>query len=144
MSDDDELSFSEFLDGLVAIVMYKEPNPFVPFSLRVDQFLVDRFFSSLRHYWSRSRQASSHLKKLLNALQKKVKMEGKDRTSIVGEMPFDRSSAEVRRSKSGTLSKTPKQGISNQKQLKTSKSPMKLADPSSMQDVQENQELEET
>merc|ERR1719321_1425101 len=55
LDDDDELSFSEFLDGLVAIVMYKDPNPFISFHVRVDSFLVDRFFSSLRHYWSRSR-----------------------------------------------------------------------------------------
>lgn len=111
LSDDDELSFSEFLDGLVAIVMYKDPNPFVSFSLRVDKFLVDIFFSSLRHYWSRSRQASTHLKKLLNALQKKVKMEGKDRASIVGELPFDRpSKTSTPKGKKGSpVSKGPQQ-----------------------------------
>lgn len=77
VDDDDELSFSEFLDGLVAIVMYKDPNPFVPFHVRVDFFLLDSFFASLRHYWSRSRHTDrSHLKRLLNALQKKVRNDG--------------------------------------------------------------------
>merc|ERR1719515_521114 len=35
VGDDNELAFSEFIDGLVAIVMYKDPNPFVPFHDRV-------------------------------------------------------------------------------------------------------------
>ena len=33
--DADELSFSEFIDGIIAIVMYKSPNPFLPFPDRV-------------------------------------------------------------------------------------------------------------
>merc|ERR1711988_1941325 len=45
--DDEELSFSEFLDGLVAVAMYKDPNPFVPFKERVELYLLDCLFRPL-------------------------------------------------------------------------------------------------
>lgn len=49
--DDDELSFAEFLDGLVAVAMYKDPNPFVPFKDRVELFLLDCVFRPLCEFW---------------------------------------------------------------------------------------------
>jgi len=51
VGDDNELAFSEFIDGLVAIVMYKDPNPFVPFHDRVGSFL-ESFFKALYKHWS--------------------------------------------------------------------------------------------
>merc|ERR1711904_244667 len=51
VGDASELAFSEFVDGLVAIVMYKDPNPFVPFSDRVGSFL-ESFFKALYKHWS--------------------------------------------------------------------------------------------
>merc|ERR1711904_390094 len=52
VGDASELAFSEFVDGLVAIVMYKDPNPFVPFSDRVGNFLKDLFFKGLHKHWT--------------------------------------------------------------------------------------------
>merc|ERR1719482_2669638 len=49
--DDDELSFAEFLDGLTAVAMYKDPNPFVPFKDRVELFLLDCLFRPLSEFW---------------------------------------------------------------------------------------------
>merc|ERR1712159_420238 len=54
IADDDELAFSEFLDGIVAITAYKEPNPFIPFENRLDSFIMT-MFGELRRHWSRKR-----------------------------------------------------------------------------------------
>merc|ERR1719263_1652553 len=54
IADDDELAFSEFIDGLVAIAAYKEPNPFIQFPTRLDTFIL-RLFAELRSHWSRKR-----------------------------------------------------------------------------------------
>jgi len=71
IGDDEELANSEFLDGLVAIAAYKYPDPFTPFSERVDA-LVLRVFSNLRKHWSRKR-VSPQVDALLNALQKRLR-----------------------------------------------------------------------
>jgi len=71
VGDDEELAFSEFLDGLVAIAAYKHPDPFVPFCERVDVFVLE-LFAALRRHWSRKR-VSSQVNAMLNALQKKLR-----------------------------------------------------------------------
>ena len=75
VDDDDELSYGEFLDGIVAVVMYKDPNPFVDFAERVEGFLI-HLFGRLRSFWSRSAgetTAQAHqVKRLLHELQKKL------------------------------------------------------------------------
>lgn len=71
LDDDDELAFSEFLDGLVAVAAYKHPDPFAPFCDRVNIFILE-LFGSLRRYWSRKR-VSSQVNAMLNALQKKLR-----------------------------------------------------------------------
>merc|ERR1712118_455632 len=35
-ADDEELSFSEFVDGMIALVMYRSQNPFDPLPLRLE------------------------------------------------------------------------------------------------------------
>lgn len=72
IADDDELAFSEFLDGIVAITAYKEPNPFTDFADRLDTFIMN-MFGELRRHWSRKRD-TKHVDGLLNALQKKLKL----------------------------------------------------------------------
>merc|ERR1719263_2426032 len=71
IADDDELAFSEFIDGLVAIAAYKEPNPFIQFPTRLDTFIL-RLFAELRSHWSRKR-GNAQVNGLLNALQKKLR-----------------------------------------------------------------------
>eukprot|EP00929_Paragymnodinium_shiwhaense_P074173 TRINITY_DN37937_c0_g1_i1.p1 TRINITY_DN37937_c0_g1~~TRINITY_DN37937_c0_g1_i1.p1 ORF type:complete len:1143 (-),score=322.28 TRINITY_DN37937_c0_g1_i1:53-3481(-) len=71
LDDDEELSFSEFLDGLVAITAYKFPDPFTRFDERVDYFLL-QLFASLRTHWSRKR-TSPKVNAMVNALQKKLR-----------------------------------------------------------------------
>merc|ERR1712113_517971 len=70
IDDDDELSLSEFLDGLVAIAAYKFPDPFIPFHNRVNSFIL-KLFASVRRHWSRKR-ISPQVDAMLNALQKKI------------------------------------------------------------------------
>eukprot|EP00928_Gymnodinium_smaydae_P039702 TRINITY_DN27059_c0_g1_i1.p1 TRINITY_DN27059_c0_g1~~TRINITY_DN27059_c0_g1_i1.p1 ORF type:complete len:1218 (-),score=337.57 TRINITY_DN27059_c0_g1_i1:5-3658(-) len=70
LDDADELAFSEFLDGIVAITAYKAPDPFTPFNERVEAFVLS-LFDALRHYWSR-RRISPEVDSMLNALQKKL------------------------------------------------------------------------
>eukprot|EP00397_Hematodinium_sp_SG-2012_P004471 GEMP01004483.1.p1 GENE.GEMP01004483.1~~GEMP01004483.1.p1 ORF type:complete len:1134 (+),score=219.33 GEMP01004483.1:44-3445(+) len=50
IDDDNELSFSEFWDGLVAVVLYLDPNPFAPFHTRLEYFLMCSF-QKLRRYF---------------------------------------------------------------------------------------------
>ena len=71
LDDDDEMSFSEFLDGLVAVAAYKFPDPFIPLSSRINTFLL-QLFMALRKHWSRKRGAP-HCDAMLNALQKKMR-----------------------------------------------------------------------
>lgn len=71
LDDDEELAFSEFLDGLVAIAAYKFPDPFKPFHMRVNAFIL-QLFSTLRRHWSRKR-ISPQVDSLLNVLQKKLR-----------------------------------------------------------------------
>lgn len=71
IDDDDELAFSEFLDGLVAVAAYKQPDPFTPFWVRVNSFLLS-MFGALRRHWSRKR-LSPQVDLMLNALQKKLR-----------------------------------------------------------------------
>lgn len=56
MDDDEEMSFSEFLDGLVAVAAYKFPEPFTPLATRINSFLL-QLFAALRKHWSRKRGA---------------------------------------------------------------------------------------
>jgi len=76
-ADDEELSFSEFSDGLIAIVMYRTPNPFHPLPERLERFLL-LVFQGLRRYWVKEAQfRHSHnpgVRMLMNALQKKFKV----------------------------------------------------------------------
>lgn len=113
VDDDDELAYSEFLDGLVAIAAYKQPNPFVPFCQRMDTCLVD-IFSALRRYWSRNRQ-SVPVTQMLNALQKCVRGHEEEsmtltsslsRRSLHASASQSRSTLLMRRSM-GTGSKEP-------------------------------------
>lgn len=67
----DELAYSEFLDGLVAITAFKFPDPFRPFHERVAALIVE-IFTRLRKYWSRNR-TTQRTDELLNALQKKLR-----------------------------------------------------------------------
>jgi len=46
------LSYMEFIDAIVAVVLYKDPNPFVPFITRFQKLLVDGLLPSLRSYWT--------------------------------------------------------------------------------------------
>merc|ERR1719401_2628892 len=69
--DDEELAFSEFLDGLVAIAAYKFPDPFKPFHTRVNSYIL-QLFAALRRHWSRKR-ISAQVDAMLNALQKKLR-----------------------------------------------------------------------
>ncbi|CAE7628729.1 FIM3 [Symbiodinium necroappetens] len=71
LDDDDEMSFSEFLDGLVAVAAYKYPDPFIPLSSRINTFLL-QLFVALRKHWSRKRGAPQ-VDAMLNALQKKMR-----------------------------------------------------------------------
>jgi len=71
LDDDDELALSEFLDGLVAITLYKIPDPFIAFHERVDHFLME-LFKALRRHWSRHRN-SPRVDTMLNMLQKKLR-----------------------------------------------------------------------
>jgi len=71
IDDDEELSLSEFLDGLVAIAAYKFPDPFTAFDKRVNQFIL-KLFSAVQRHWSRKR-ISPHVDNMLNALQKKLR-----------------------------------------------------------------------
>merc|ERR1719401_321814 len=71
VDDDDELAFSEFIDGLVAITAYRYPDPFVSFHDRVDTFVLE-IFTALRKHWSRKR-ISPQVDVMLNALQKKLR-----------------------------------------------------------------------
>lgn len=71
MDDDEEMSFSEFLDGLVAVAAYKFPDPFTPLSSRINTFLL-QLFASIRKHWSRKRGAP-RVDMMLNALQKKMR-----------------------------------------------------------------------
>jgi len=84
MDDDDELAFSEFLDGLVAITAYKEPDPFTPFHTRVNRFILT-LFGELRRHWSRKR-GNARVDTLLNALQKKLK-NADHKASVVNGQP---------------------------------------------------------
>ena len=80
VDDDEEMSFSEFLDGLVAVAAYKFPDPFTPLSARINTFLL-QLFAALRKHWSRKRGAA-RVDMMLNALQKKMRWRLK-MTSIV-------------------------------------------------------------
>lgn len=71
VDDDEEMSFSEFLDGLVAVAAYKFPDPFTPLSSRINTFLL-QLFASIRKHWSRKRGAP-RVDMMLNALQKKMR-----------------------------------------------------------------------
>lgn len=71
VNDDEEMSFSEFLDGLVAVAAYKFPDPFTPLSSRINTFLL-QLFASIRKHWSRKRGAP-RVDMMLNALQKKMR-----------------------------------------------------------------------
>ena len=37
---DQELSYSEFLEGIAAIAIYKDPDPYVPLKQKIDTFLT--------------------------------------------------------------------------------------------------------
>eukprot|EP00438_Fugacium_kawagutii_P012359 Skav200005 [mRNA] locus=scaffold4475:52245:53684:+ [translate_table: standard] len=71
VDDDEEMSFSEFLDGLVAVAAYKFPDPFTPLSSRINTFLL-QLFAAIRKHWSRKRGAP-RVDMMLNALQKKMR-----------------------------------------------------------------------
>jgi len=71
LDDDDEMAFSEFVDGLIAVVAYKFPDPFTPLSSRINTFIL-QLYTSLRKHWSRKR-ISPLVDTMLNALQKKMR-----------------------------------------------------------------------
>eukprot|EP00913_Durusdinium_trenchii_P033387 g31256.t1 len=71
VDDDEEMSLSEFLDGLVAVAAYKFPDPFTPLSTRINTFML-QLFAALRKHWSRKRGAP-RVDMMLNALQKKMR-----------------------------------------------------------------------
>jgi len=71
IDDDEELSLSEFFDGLVAVAAYKFPDPFVAFDKRVNSFIL-KLFAQLQRHWSRKR-ISPQVDNMLNALQKKLR-----------------------------------------------------------------------
>ena len=71
VDDDEEMSFSEFLDGLVAVAAYKFPDSSIPASTRVNSFIL-QLFAALRKHWSRKRRAP-RVDQMLNALQKKMR-----------------------------------------------------------------------
>mmetsp|Transcript_11055 Transcript_11055/g.25307 ORF Transcript_11055/g.25307 Transcript_11055/m.25307 type:complete len:348 (-) Transcript_11055:18-1061(-) len=71
LDDDDELAFSEFQDGLVAIAAYINPDPFVAFSSRVNGLIL-QLFAALRRYWSR-RKAAAQVDEMVNILQKRLR-----------------------------------------------------------------------
>jgi len=73
LDDDDELAYSEFIDGLVAVAAYKHPDPFIPFSIRVNSFILN-LFGALRRHWSRKR-VSPQVDEMLNTLLKKLRSE---------------------------------------------------------------------
>jgi len=50
---DERLAFQEFIDVLVAVVMYKDPNPFKPFAERFERFVADSLLVPLMQHWLR-------------------------------------------------------------------------------------------
>ena len=38
------LSFEEFMNAIIAVAMYHEPNPFIPMDVRISNFLKLKFF----------------------------------------------------------------------------------------------------
>jgi len=71
LDDDDELAFTEFLDGIIAVAAFKCPDPFTPFHSRVNAFIL-KLFGQVRRHWSRKR-ISPQVDAMLNALQKKLR-----------------------------------------------------------------------
>uniref|UniRef100_A0A7S1JTC3 Uncharacterized protein n=1 Tax=Vitrella brassicaformis TaxID=1169539 RepID=A0A7S1JTC3_9ALVE len=53
LDDDSELAFSEFVDGMVAVALFKNPNPFISVDSRLERLLVDKVFTSLRTHWNK-------------------------------------------------------------------------------------------
>lgn len=45
------LAFNEFIDALVAVVLYKDPNPFLPFLVRFEHLILDGLLRPLSAYW---------------------------------------------------------------------------------------------
>jgi len=50
MDDDDELSYTEFLEGWVAITLYMDPNPFIQFRERLEYFLMTCYETLTNHF----------------------------------------------------------------------------------------------
>jgi len=49
------IAFMEFLDAVVLLTIYLEPNPFTSFSDRLKRFIKERLFTGLLRYWNREK-----------------------------------------------------------------------------------------
>jgi len=47
----DQLCFPEFTDGLAALVLYLEPNPFEKYSTRFERFIKEKLLKALQTFW---------------------------------------------------------------------------------------------
>merc|ERR1712187_107625 len=65
-----EIAFQEFIDALVILVLYKDPNPFVPFLVRFNRFLVDSLLTPLRDHWENTFSGGGLCKILRNGLDR--------------------------------------------------------------------------
>lgn len=59
------LAFQEFIDFLIAVSLYVDPNPFAPFVNRFEKFIRQSFFVSLRQYWTQAVDGGEGLARLL-------------------------------------------------------------------------------
>ena len=58
----DEMTFSEFTEGLAAIAVYKDPDPYLPLHQKLESFLVNSVFGKLTTDKSSSQPKSSSSK----------------------------------------------------------------------------------
>jgi len=68
-NEDPEIPFVEFFDCLIAVTLYKDPNPFAPFANRVERVVRDSLLKTLRARWHKV-SPDAGLGKTLAQLQK--------------------------------------------------------------------------
>eukprot|EP00742_Colponemidia_sp_Colp-10_P005606 GILJ01005992.1.p1 GENE.GILJ01005992.1~~GILJ01005992.1.p1 ORF type:complete len:1128 (-),score=178.50 GILJ01005992.1:285-3668(-) len=63
-----EMAFSEFLEALTALSMYKDPDPYLSLEAKLDKFLTDKLYPALKIYYKANRTSDTASRKLLQML----------------------------------------------------------------------------
>jgi hypothetical protein len=97
------LAFHEFINALIAVVLYNDPNPFVPLVQRFERFIEKALLEPLRQHWQEKSPESELSRVLGNSISEMPSSKQKHQRRGAGNLMLPQNPAAGADSRSASL-----------------------------------------